>query len=536
MIKNIIKNNTPSLILSVLFGWAEVVFTVQALLMIGGLLEIAVGQVQGNLSTYIVKTVFYVAMMFSMGVAHSYFLQIFSKNSVATLRKSIVQKLFNRPTIVFNKRTSDEYIGILETDIEQLRMYYFRNIPSILNGIGQVAIYAIALLRFNFLIFIVSAVVSLLPMFINKLFVKPLNKVQLERSEKNSFYLEKLNETINGYSTIKRSNNYSKFVDILSKVDEDKLETVKKANVFQTIAFQGLFSANFISIGSIVLVGSILVSRGQMQIAEVVAAMNIISTGSNSLASLLRSFLEFRSTKDLMKKVLGNSSEETENEEVLSLKSVNMPISIQNLDFSFGNRNIFRDFDFIFHENKSYGIVGDSGSGKTTLARMLLKEIDNFSGNIKYGNDSVIDIKEESLYESVDYIPQNPFIFRDTLKNNITLYSDYNEDKFMDILGKVNIIDLLKRCKDEKLNPLKLSGGEKQRIAIARSLYKDSDLIIFDEPTSGLDPENRENIDNLIFSLKDRTKIVITHNWDKDYLSKFDKVIKIGNGGEEFIL
>ena len=150
--------------------------------------------------------------------------------------------------------------------------------------------------------------------------------------------------------------------------------------------------------------------------------------------------------------------------------------------------------------------------------------------------EDIENIGENDLYEYVDYIPQTPFIFKDTLKNNISMLYDYDDDKMNEIIKKVNLEGVLQTHGDEILNPINLSGGEKQRIAIARALYKDSKLIIFDEPTSGLDPYNREMIDQLIFSLKNTSKIVITHNWDKNFLSKFDEVIRIKNGGEKYIV
>lgn len=191
MLKKIVKNNWSSLVISVLAGWLEVIFNVQALLLIGGLLDIATGNITGNLTTYILKILCFALLVFVMGVVQRNFEQKFSINATSFLRKNIIENLYKKPTSSFYLKSRDEYIGLLETDIDQLRLNYFGTIADIIKGIGQVVIYTFALLRFNILIFIVSIVVSFLPMIINKSFVKPLNKLQMIRSEKNSTYLEK---------------------------------------------------------------------------------------------------------------------------------------------------------------------------------------------------------------------------------------------------------------------------------------------------------------------------------------------------------
>lgn len=536
MVKRIIKSNFLYLILSVICGWAEVIFTVKSLLLIGGLLDIATGSIEENLKIHVLKIISLVILLFVMSVLQKYFQQKFSIACTGQLRKDIISNLFQESTIKFREINSDEYIGLLETDIEQIRINYFGSIPNVITRLGQVLIYGFALFRFNIFIFIASILVSLLPMIINRSFIKPLNKIELDRSQKNSFYFEKLSELLGGYSTIKRSNNEDKFVENVSLADNDKLEAVKKLNVIQTIAMQGLFAANFISIATIILIGSVLVNQGKMELAEVIAAMSMVSTGSNAFGSFLGDYLKLKSSNSLFEKIKKLSFvEQDSTKERSDIKNI-FPLTFNDVSFAFANKKILDDFNFNFNEGGSYGVVGDSGSGKTTVARLILKEHENYQGTILLGAEDIENISENNLYEYVDYIPQTPFIFKDTLKNNISMLYDYDKDKMNDIIKNVNLEGILQTHGDEILNPINLSGGEKQRIAIARALYKDSKLIIFDEPTSGLDPYNREMIDQLIFSLKNTSKIVITHNWDKNFLSKFDEVIRIKNGGEKYIV
>ena len=104
---------------------------------------------------------------------------------------------------------------------------------------------------------------------------------------------------------------------------------------------------------------------------------------------------------------------------------------------------------------------------------------------------------------------------------------DGAEAKFKEILEKVNLRNFMELHKDEELDPDEMSGGEKKRVSIARALFNDSEIIILDEPTSDLDPENKEIINKIIFDMKDKTRIVVTHDWNEKYLGKFDRLVRL---------
>ena len=96
-----------------------------------------------------------------------------------------------------------------------------------------------------------------------------------------------------------------------------------------------------------------------------------------------------------------------------------------------------------------------------------------------------------------------------------------------DIIEKVNLKKFMELHKDDELNPDEMSGGEKKRVSIARALFNNPEIIILDEPTSDLDPENKGIVNDIIFSLNDKTRLVVTHDWAEEYLKKFDKVVRL---------
>ncbi|MDY6065858.1 MAG: ABC transporter ATP-binding protein [Finegoldia sp.] len=168
------------------------------------------------------------------------------------------------------------------------------------------------------------------------------------------------------------------------------------------------------------------------------------------------------------------------------------------------------------------------------MAKILLKRLRNYSGKIFVDNNNYKDISIEDFYKKVSPVSQDVFLFNDTLKNNIALYSTVDDDKLNRAIKDAGLVPVVRNLKDGVDTLLGeygvgLSGGEKQRISIARCLIKDSQLIIMDEATSSLDIVNARNIENLLLSLS-QTVLVITHRIDPEILRQYDMIYVLREG------
>jgi ABC-type multidrug transport system fused ATPase/permease subunit len=208
-------------------------------------------------------------------------------------------------------------------------------------------------------------------------------------------------------------------------------------------------------------------------------------------------------------------------------------IKLENVDFSIENKKIINNINYSFEKNKSYAIVGPSGSGKTTLLNLLIGKLNNYQGSIKYDNKELNSISQDSLYEIISFIEQSVFVFDDTIINNITMFSKVDEQLLNEVIIKSGLDALINekglnyKCGENGCN---LSGGEKQRIAIARGLIKKSQIMFLDEITSALDNETSNTITNNVLQLNDITKIMITHRLEESVLRNFDEIIVMKNG------
>ena len=186
-------------------------------------------------------------------------------------------------------------------------------------------------------------------------------------------------------------------------------------------------------------------------------------------------------------------------------------------------------------KGEKIAIVGMSGSGKSTLFNLLLRFYDVTSGNISIDNQDLQDISSESLYNLITVVQQDVYIFDDTLSANITLNQPFSEDDIKQAVQQSglenyileNELGLQTLCGENGAN---LSGGEKQRLSIARALIRKTPILLLDEATSSLDNQVTTEIENSILKIRDLTTLVVTHKLNETLLKKYDRILFMKDG------
>ena len=213
-------------------------------------------------------------------------------------------------------------------------------------------------------------------------------------------------------------------------------------------------------------------------------------------------------------------------------------VKLQNVSIRYNNSNlILKNISIKFSKNSVNGIYGESGSGKTSLVNVISGLVSPDTGKIFFDNKT-ISMKRNSM-PLIGYVPQDTQIFDDTIWNNITLFkekSEQNMDLFKKAIKRSNLFNFIystniKKGKEDMIlgeRGSKISGGQMQRIGIARALFVNPDILIFDEATNSLDSKNEKDILKTIYSLK-KDKIIIIISHSKTNLNRCDKIYKIEN-------
>ncbi|MBR5779592.1 MAG: ABC transporter ATP-binding protein, partial [Clostridia bacterium] len=243
-----------------------------------------------------------------------------------------------------------------------------------------------------------------------------------------------------------------------------------------------------------------------------------------SLAGITRQLIAIKPTCQKMNEILKDTMPVQEADTDYFFKD---RIQFQNVHFAYDSATpILNGLNLTIEKGKRYLLQGPSGCGKTTAVNLLLRYYDVNSGEI-YIDDNRIDTFN-STYGFMTVVRQEATLFNDTLRNNLTMYQNVTD---ADILSALNSVGLEKFASTDMLNSVvsedgsNFSGGEKKRICLARALLRHTDILILDEPLANLDTETAERIEELLLSIKDKTLIIVSHQFSQEKISAFDAVL-----------
>lgn len=228
-----------------------------------------------------------------------------------------------------------------------------------------------------------------------------------------------------------------------------------------------------------------------------------------------------------------NSTED--NAEAVSVNHFSDKIELKNVSFSYGDNTVLHQINLEIPIGKKLALVGVSGSGKSTLIQLLMRFFDADSGEITLDGKNIKQIKQKDLRNLIALVTQQTTLFNDTVTNNIALGKSINTDKIKDAAEQAfatDFIDKMPQKLDSNIgdNGIKLSGGEQQRLTIARAIYKNAPILILDEATSNLDSNSEKLVQEALFNLlKNKTAVIIAHRLSTVKFADEIVVLKEGN-------
>ena len=443
-----------------------------------------------------------------------------------------------------NKKVGD-ITSKLNDDVNQLERF----LDNGFNTIIQLIVSSIAIGAVFFYISPLIATVSILPipaiLLIAFFFQKNLSPRYL--AVRNSVGL--LNNTIFnnliGISTIK-----SFVTEKIESLRVNKLSTdyrlknrhaIKLSSAFIPIVRMGILSGflgtmiigSYLALDGTIAIGSysILVFLTQRFLWPFTTLGETVDLFERSMASTKR-ILDLIDTPDKIK----------DKENATSLEDYNHDINFSNITFHYQDKKpVFNNLNLTINKNSLIGIVGQTGAGKTTIIKLLLRFYDPINGQIKIGDHNIKDLKIKDLRKNIGYVSQEIFMFDGSVKDNIAYPDLDNEEKILTAAKQSQAHEFIEKLPDGYNTFIgergqKLSVGQKQRIAIARALYKNPPILIFDEATSSVDNETELLLQKALNEIsKDRTTIVIAHrlstvrNADKIFVLGNNSIVESGN-------
>ena len=453
----------------------------------------------------------------------------------ANARIRIADKLKYAPMGYFNEHNLGQIANTATNTAESLQDTLTRCLLLTTKGLFMALVITISLLVFDWRIGLVAAAGFVLFLIINHFLHKAGEKNSDRKTVSGDKAVEAVLEYVQGIAVIKSYNltgKANKKVTSAIKEDRDVNYALEK-NYIPFMALQGV--AVKLAGVAIIAVSVWLYTQLSMPLFTALVAciasfmvFNDLDSGGN-MSALLRIAAN---SIDKIEAAMNLPVMDINGKEITPVKT---DIDVKNVDFSYDKRKIIDGVTVDIPARSSLAIVGGSGSGKTTLCNLILRFWDVDKGSISLGGHDVREYKLDSLLKNYSMVFQNVYLFNDTIANNIRFGKpDASMEEVIEAAKKACCHDFISALPDGYDTVIgeggaSISGGEKQRISIARAIIKDSPVIILDEATANVDPENEWMLQNAIQELtKSKTVIMIAHRLKT--VRHADKIIVLDGG------
>ena len=492
---------------------------------------------------YLTGFLSYIVLQFCVDLATKRMQEKALTTAFMALRKKLISKILSMSTQVYSQKNSGAYIAYMTKSTEKIDSLFFRKLfdfyPQLLQFAASVCLLFVLDWRLAVFVLIASSIQILVP----KCLVSATGKAQAESVKANEKYTIAVKEIFEAFDVIKSYNLQQKIEYLHQNANSENVKKIlKSANLdWFTNTLSHLLSS--IVYFGVFFLGAVLVLLGVFKISVIIAASQLVIFIVFPLGSLTRHITSIFAAKEIGKELNGILQQAEPETQFVKKVSFDSNITFDKVGFTYytgtdtradkrHTSSVFSNINLSIKKGEKILITGKSGSGKSTLLSLLYKKLTDYTGTITIDGVDIRQISDADYFRLVTVVHQNPFIFDDTIKNNITLYNTFDEAQLTDAVecaGLQQFIATLPEKYDTKITEAasNISGGEKQRIAIARALIKNTPIILLDEATSALDNETAGSIENILLADKERTCIIISHHVSDSLKAQVDSIISM---------
>lgn len=433
----------------------------------------------------------------------------------------------------FNNTNYAETLNNINMDINQMTSVADSSVFFVITQAFSMTGGIIGLFIIDFRMTILVLLFIPIKCVVMKYFAKKQKQIMDEFIKKNQKYAKWFGDTVGGVREVKLFNILDRKHEEFDQNQKDIIEKQKQMNMLgQWNTITDSLMVQFLST-LLYILGANLVFDLQLSVGSVFAFITYSSyvTGPISailnigylLSGIIPSTKRYYAFMDL--------EEETDNGETAALCPDDL--KLQQVSFAYEKeRYVLKDVDILFAKGSKTAIIGRNGSGKTTIINLLTRMYEPTSGKIMLGTEDISELPLPEYRNMVSVVSQQIYLFNDTIRNNICLYKRVDDVIVEEACKDSGLEDFIKEVSLDYVvgqNGAMLSGGQKQKIALARALIHDKPIVIFDEATSNTDAYSEQQINGLLDTkLKEKTVIVITHK--KEILNKVDQIVVLKEG------
>ena len=381
----------------------------------------------------------------------------------------------------------------------------------------------------------IAAGVTVLPLVASLLTGGPLQAAEKRVSDRNRDFTAALSDCLGGFSVVKTFRAEKEIFRLFAESNRAlEQEKFSRRRVKALVGMIGATTGIIAQLG-VFLAGAYLALSGKgLTAGAVILFVNLMNFMIEPVAELPGLLAARKAARGLIDKLADALEQDEAQPDGVHITPLARELRFENVRFSYdGETEILRGVSARFEAGKAYAIVGASGSGKSTLLNLLTSPGTAYDGSILLDGTELRTIAPESLYETVSLIQQNVFVVNASILDNITMFRSFPSEALAQSVRRAQLESLLADRGEGYLcgeNGSGLSGGEKQRISIARSLLKHASVLLADEATAALDAQTAHQVTDDILSLTGVTRIVVTHTLEQAALRQYDGILVLKDG------
>ena len=445
------------------------------------------------------------------------------------------QKLTEKSISSFRAESTAAYLSALTNDAASIEADDLSQLLSVITKavtfFGALAM----MLWYSPLMTAIAAGVTVLPLIASLLTGGQLQAAEKRVSDQNRDFTAALSDCLGGFSVVKTFRAEKEIFRLFAESNRAlEQEKFSRRRVKALVGMIGATTGIIAQLG-VFLAGAYLALSGKgLTAGAVILFVNLMNFMIEPVAELPALLAARKAARGLIDKLADALEQDETQPDGMQIAPLTRQLRLENVRFSYdGETEILRGVSAVFEAGKAYAIVGASGSGKSTLLNLLTSPGMAYEGSILLDGTELRAASPESLYETVSLIQQNVFVFNASIRDNVTMFRSFPPEELAQAVRRAQLEPLIAERGEGYLcgeNGSGLSGGEKQRISIARSLLKHASILLADEATAALDAQTAHQVTDDILSLSGVTRIVVTHTLEQAALRRYDGILVLKDG------